>query len=277
MKGSEMAPRGLLFILALLTLASGQASARSASPYAISCPTAQVPVVVDGKWTSRGEWADASRTPLLRDVGYGTAYFLAKHDGAHLYAMIDFPSDHAMTGSDAGWIGDEGLLCFDPLNDGGERPKADDLAIHFFFGSNGLEASILRGNGIEWIRGNTSGPIEAAASTDAANDPYSGSPHVIYEFKIPLGIVANGTAVGFFISVADSELSNKMYWPRSLHKSVASRLMPDEWGILELSRSPIPEFGSPIPDGPHIGDRLPEQGDEGPRQWDGAEAAPIIR
>jgi hypothetical protein len=56
----------------------------------------------------------------------------------------------------------------------------------------------------------------AASSADATNDPYTPSPHVIYEFKIQLSILPQGTTtIGVRLNMQNGATGTQEAWPNN--------------------------------------------------------------
>ena len=185
-------------------------------------------VKVDGKWTRPNEWTDTSNTTFDE-----TVRFHVKHDEQFLYFLVDFISDTTSL------AGDTGRIHLDTNHDHGTVLSTDDytFAIHWAE-EDSWAASMMRGAGDEW--GAATKPVDgflAGSSFDASNDPYSTSPHRIYEFRIPKTILGPLTTFGLCVSCKSGLSGPWLIWP-----SGATAIKPNRWGDLEISGLPIPEF-----------------------------------
>ncbi len=161
------------------------------------------PVTIDGRWTSQDEWIDAA------EISYGDAVFCIKDDKSFLYVLLDFISDETVD------LGDLAGVRFDVLSDKANKPQPDDYSVSLIHQYSGVETIwIFQGNGTQWTlnwRGewNVENPLRivAASTGDAANDPYSKSPHVVYEFAIPRNMFGDKSAIGFSAYMAHRELN----------------------------------------------------------------------
>ena len=92
---------GILLIASILCLTlffgtSIAAISESSSPY-------ENEVKIDGKWTTPGEWADASEFSNIRGKReFG--YILVKDSNQFLYVMIDYIADETLDEKDRGGI-----------------------------------------------------------------------------------------------------------------------------------------------------------------------------
>lgn len=101
----------LLSFIVLMILPSTLGVSFGENDRSIFIPKSQQPPQIDGRWTSKTEWADASETRIVDEKS--TAYLRMKHDGIFLYVLIDFISDQGPEKS-----GDFALLCFDTEKQG---------------------------------------------------------------------------------------------------------------------------------------------------------------
>lgn len=72
--------------------------AYSKSNETFAMPSITNPVGLDGRWSTRAEWADASEAKIVHDGQ--TAYLRAKHDERFVYVMIDYVSDKGLERGD---------------------------------------------------------------------------------------------------------------------------------------------------------------------------------
>jgi len=198
----------------------------------ITCGKLDNPVTIDGKWTNEHEWVDAFELSIGFAVGSGEAYFKAKHDDDSLYALIDFVSDVESQEADSGFI------AIDSENNGGSAPQIDDFALLGRWNSpTQYSAVIAWGTGTAWgdWTGLT-GAFKVACSKNADKDPYSTSPHLVYEFQIPMNKL-NPTGIGIFIAAFDREV-NKGAWPWAPMEN------PSQYNYMEFTTQVIPEFST---------------------------------
>ncbi|KON27931.1 hypothetical protein AC481_03360 [miscellaneous Crenarchaeota group archaeon SMTZ-80] len=181
-------------------------------------------VTIDGKWTAQNEWNDAEEVSV-----YGRSHikfhktligvFLIKDDSKFLYVMVDF-------------VGDKTL----------ETAKS-------------VKETIWKGNGKDWLLvEDVPYKIEIASTNDAENDPYYGSPHIIYEFAIPREIFGIKEIIGFSAGAADwssvrghSYTGSDNYGPHPRQISISTYVhykKPSTW--IELSFATQYEENIPI-------------------------------
>ncbi|KON27928.1 hypothetical protein AC481_03340 [miscellaneous Crenarchaeota group archaeon SMTZ-80] len=176
-------------------------------PIIISNPSL-IEVTIDGKWTAINEWEDAVKFELkksLYDKGTGRffsgstfGYFLIKDDKEFLYIMMDYTADKTIQDNDSGRIR------IDINNDKASSPQLDDYMIELSWKANSVKKVIWNGNGKEWVLSNKEiAGLKAASTNDASDDPYSISPHLIYEFAIPRDIIGFKSEIGFSANALD--------------------------------------------------------------------------
>ncbi len=201
----------------------------------ITCGKLDNPVTIDGKWTNEQEWVDAFEISIGFFQGSGEAYFKAKHDDNYLYALVDFVSDVESQEFDMGFV------AVDSKNNGGSTPQTDDFMLAGRWNSpTNFNSIIAWGTGTAWgSPSGLTGGLKVACSKDAANDPYSSSSHLMYEFQIPMSEL-NPTAIGIFAAAVDREV-NKGIWPMTPAEN------PSQYGYMEFTAQVIPEFFAPAP------------------------------
>lgn len=219
-----------LIVLAILCL--------SFTPTPVTAQTSQVTipiltkqVTLDGRWTTVDEWIDAV------EIKVSEGAFKLKHDQSYLYVLFDYVNDRSSENYDNAWA------YVDTLKNGGSTPQTDDFAFNLQWLSPTQSILVVqRGTGTDWMT-TTLALHSATSSTDATNDPYSSTPHVIYEFKIQLSILPQGaTAMGVRLSMQDGFTGTSAVWP-----SNSSRFESNQWGTMQLGTSPIPEFSAVTP------------------------------
>jgi hypothetical protein len=218
--------------IALLCIASlGSSIQPVQAKQTIACGMLANPVTIDGKWTTSIEWKDALEMPIGFVKGSGQAYFKAKHDQNYLYVLIDFVSDTASQAND--WA----ALAIDVNNDGASTPQTDDLLLMGRWNSQtDFITAMTTGTGTawgSWVIGLTGG-FSVAASSDTSNDPYSTSPHLIYEFQVPMSKL-NATGIGIEGVASDREV-NMGAWPLNDMNA------PSGYAYMTYSSEVLPEF-----------------------------------
>jgi hypothetical protein len=209
----------------------------------IFIPKSQQPPQIDGKWTSKTEWLDASETKIVDEKL--TAYLRMKHDGIFVYVLIDFISDQGLERS-----GDFAVVCLDTLDNGGEVPSDDDYCFYRITKAGNFLNGIMQGNGMEWVvlqqsrvydPYGTNESFKARIRYSHLNSPYdSVNSHVSYEFRIPIAGYGINEVMGFYVYANDGYSNNFLQWPadaggkqyRTIVKDVLP--FPDEWGSVHL-------------------------------------------
>jgi hypothetical protein len=197
----------------------------------VSIPILTKKVTLDGMWTYVDEWGDAV------EIATPGGSFRLKHDQSYLYILFDYVNDTSLENYDVAWA------YIDTLKNGGTAPQTDDFAFSLQWSSPTQSSLVVqKGTGTDWMT-TTLALHSAVSSIDATNDPYSSTPHVIYEFKIQLSILQEGvTSIGVRLTMQNGATGTSIVWPKD-----SSRFEPNGWGNMELGPSPIPEFSAILP------------------------------
>jgi hypothetical protein len=197
----------------------------------VTIPILTKQVALDGRWTSVDEWKDAA------EIMVPAGFFMLKHDQSHIYILFDYVNDSSLEDYDNAWV------YIDTLKSGGSTPQSNDFAFSLQWLSPTQSILVVqKGTGTDWMT-TTLALHSAASSTDPTNDPYSSALHVVYEFKIQLSILPQGsTVIGVRLSMQDGVTGTSAVWPTD-----SSRSEPNQWGTMQLGASPIPELSAITP------------------------------
>ena len=207
----------------------------------VTCYSLLQPVTVDGKWTSMTEWQDALEVPMYVAEGNAVGYFRVKHDASYLFVLAESGSDTAVEQYD--WM----EVFLDTLHDHG-LPSTDDYRFRaVWMTATSVNVLNWKGNGTDWSPPDPLlAGVQAKIGLDAGYSPHVPHPHVVGEFKIPLGVgVTLGSEFGLFIRLSDStvylsgtyDLTKHFYWPGPTLAPGASD--PSLWGDVVLSRAEV--------------------------------------
>ncbi|WP_455368290.1 hypothetical protein [[Eubacterium] cellulosolvens] len=213
----------LIFILAPLTYGYAQSESE------INSKSSMKPATIDGMWTTEDEWSDAAK---FSEEG---AIFAIKDDSEFLYILMDFVEDKNMESGDLGGIN------LDLYNDKADKPQPDDFSISLIHSyPEGTKGWIFQGNGTHWIviwrdDMDIADPLEInyASTNFTDNNPYSKSPHVIYEFAIPRFIFENSSQTGFTAFLEDRKSSGELRLAVNLPKT--ADYYPASWTTLTFA------------------------------------------
>jgi len=197
----------------------------------VTIPVLTKPLTLDGKWTSSDEWSDAV------EITTPGGFFRLKQNQTYLYVLFDYVNCKTLVNYDVAWV------YVDTRLNGGASPQPDDYAFSFQWSSPTQSTLVTQaGTGSGWASASVP-KFAAASSTDSTNDPYSSSPHVIYEFQIPLSIIPQGrTYVAIRLAMQDGSRGTWMVYPKNSFRS-----SPSQWGTMQLGSLPIPEFPAILP------------------------------
>jgi len=212
-------------------------------------PYNNVPTI-DGYFNKASEW---NTTRIERVTSTDKAIYYVGHDDRFLYVLEDFVTDTEVYGTDM--KGDQGWVYVDQRHDGGSIPRIDDFVIDIeWVDSHRNLYFVWRGDGKGWAGEKTMNDFywNINARSSLSRSPNSQTPHLIYEFRIPLNFsdqlkvplnFDEKIMIGLRLRVYDHDRQVGIEFPRG-----SSPLIPDSWADLIFSSLPIPEFPKwPIP------------------------------
>gem|GEM_PF-3266946 len=233
-----------LLAMLILSVVLNNSTQSEQEPLSLVIPESHEGVEIDGLWTTKTEWADASELKI--DGKELSAYVRAKHNQAYVYLLIDFISDQGLEAS-----GDFAVVCFDTQKNAGNAALTDDYCFYRITRTGDFLDGIIQGNGTDWIvlqEAETWDPydekFDGAISSSHTNDPYDSiNTHVIYEFRIPIESYGFNEEMGFYTYVNDAYTKEFIEWPMNAggkqFKFVVKDVLPvpDKWGDLSLELS----------------------------------------
>jgi len=204
-------------------------------------PKSTKPVQIDGMWSTKTEWTDASETVIAENSL--TAYLRAKYDERFVYILVDFVSDQGLDKS-----GDLAVTCFDTRSNGDNFPLADDYCFYRVTRTGEDLSGIIQGNGTEWVilqEAESWDPydnkFDAAVAYSQMNDPYDNTnKHVTYEFRIPIDTYGLSETMKFYVYVNDAYNNEFVEWPKNAGgkqlKLIVKDVLPspNKWSSLHL-------------------------------------------
>jgi hypothetical protein len=218
---------GRLFALAILLLLCAVAGAES-SFAASSIPSSPSTneVTVDGKWTTVGEWANATELRLRGRAGY----ICIKDDPGFLYILIDFTSDRTLDNRDMARVR------FDIQNDKTEAPQTDDYMILVNWWEEALMTRTVQGNGTSWVPTDVDLKAEVASTNDSSNDPILARSHMIYEFAVPRDAFGDRSEIGFSATAGHKMRTSEANFVNL--PIIQNHLNPSTWATLVFANPP---------------------------------------
>jgi hypothetical protein len=207
----------LIFIFAPLTYGYGQSELEI-----ISNPSVNQ-VTIDGMWTTQDEWVDAA------EIASQDAVLSVKDNGEYVYVLLDFLADEKLE------PGDFAGMTIDVSNDKADNPQLDDFSISLVHSPRPKPTIwIFQGNSTQWnliyradLEVEDPLKIIGESTNITANDPYSNSSHVIYEFAIPRKTIGNASEIGFSAFFEDKEVEVTIPEDADYH--------PASWSTLKLA------------------------------------------
>ena len=212
----------------------------------IIVPFAEIKPVIDGKFTSYVEWADANVTNFNSN-GYDF-YLLTKQNKDFVYMMfngVDFQTDPKRDDLSVGY---QIVPCFDGDNDKGSKRGLGDFChnsiIYHEFGKfvEGRNAPIKFDSNGQSSHLDLPGNFQAGWNYGNQNDLFEESDHLTFEMQVPRILFESTGDVGFtFQMYVDSstdviQLFDGVNWPPDTEKKI-----PSTWATLILSEKKCPE------------------------------------
>lgn len=200
-----------------------------ACAYSLNAPT------IDGVWTSKDEWTDATEFNVNESGRF--CIFRLKHNGYKLFVLADIVSATNLAS-----VYTEVLVGVDVNGQGGVAPQDDDYLFRMLFTSEsyGTVETLLynQGNGVAWIKPKYFMKIHPVAGFGAGgysnvNNPYSSDFHWLCEMEISLEFLGARDVYGFYVSAYNSDLNTLFALPRG-----GSAERPESWGRLVGLRFP---------------------------------------
>lgn len=202
-------------------------------------------IIFDGAWTFHDEWKWASET-IMDFNGEHHMAIKTTHDYENLYILIDFFSDRSIQK-----FADRGTVCVD--NNVETTEKKPDKNTYCFLITLGSDRPVTLQGGTLLSKTGFMKKVEnhpkliAIGGVSSKDDRYSGIPHAIYEFKIPLEIFGRSNIYGFYVSAFDAKTGKEYSWPSNAGvDSYSFTQTPDKWGQIVSPDKSIPEFNFPI-------------------------------
>lgn len=195
-----------------------------------SIPISTNPLTIDGRWTDAQEWSDTC------EIVAPEMYWKLRHDDSYIAALFDFVGDKELNAFPDPKNCDSAGIQIDTMKDGGTTPQPDDYSFQILWLSPEKPTLVTQqGTGNGW---KDAPPLLAGASSmDASNNPYSTTPHLIYEFLIPKSILPpDASSVYGRLAVWDGNKHAIFTWPKDAYGN-----NPSQWGELELSKNVVSE------------------------------------
>lgn len=226
----------VLFVFVIFTYTTIPLSYAQSIPITIS--GAMDDVIFDGKWTFWREWKESSLTNIETESGF--IYIRTAHWKNFIYVMIDAVADTTINNNK-----DESIICFDTKDEINESTDNINYCFSIKLGSQSVtqRRSILEQ--FEIVENHAD--LIAIGNSSDENDRYSKTPHVSYEFRIPLELLHRSDKYGFYVEIFDFAKSKTYIWPSGMNLDSKSNIPPtEEWGLIYSPDKSLPEYELPI-------------------------------
>jgi hypothetical protein len=190
----------------------------------------------DGKWSFEYEWKPTSRNELKTDDG--TIYIRTAHYGNFIYVLLDVIPDKTFSKGM-----DKSIICFE------NRDESIQEENNYCFSAilNISTGKTFQNGGISVLNSNyklIKNPEEfiGIGGISDENDRYSKTPHVTYEYKIPIDFFGRSNVYGFYLYILDHD-SQKIYtWPAKILDENEKIPPTEKWGEIISPDKTLPEF-----------------------------------
>ena len=199
-------------------------------------------IILDGKWSHTHEWKKSSETIITQDNQKLFALRYA-HNYEQIFVLIDVIDDTSVNS-----LKDKSLLCFEAKTTESsivDKPKTYCFE-KIFDGSLVTQIKnmeILESN-YEKIKNPTS--VVATSGLSDQNDRYSKTPHISYEFQIPIDVIGRSNVYSVYVEIFDAETDSIMTWPSNPGVTESFLANSTAWGKMISPDKSIPEFPSPL-------------------------------
>jgi len=187
-----------------------------------------VPLVIDGNWTSNDEWTlKGVDTMIGDDVAFRSVWTMTSQDPVIVTDtfLVEFFSDNT---SDTG---DYWQMCIDGDQSGETAPQTSDYRIDIVGHTN---LTWYQGNGAGWTEVTPVGEIQWANSLSAS--PTNSTPHWILEFTFVKADLGAGPTWNFRLAVFDeNSTAGVLAWPPTPLDE------PNRWGVQNYVTEVVPE------------------------------------
>lgn len=191
---------------------------------------------IDGKWTFVSEWKESGDTQLSYDNG-GKLILRTSHDHNYIYVLVDHLGDISPNKGK-----DRAIICLNG-NSKNINPEKDDYCFIVTLGRT--NPVVLQGGSPSIVKSNFKRIFETefeGMGGVTVTDRYSITPHVTYEFKIPLDLVGRSNEYQFYVAVYESD-NYILTWPKYITlKNNFFIPPPSNWGIMVSPDKSLPEF-----------------------------------
>ena len=199
-------------------------------------------IILDGKWSTAHEWKKSSETITTQDNQKLFALRYA-HNYEQIFVLIDVINDTSVNSSK-----DKSLLCFEAKTT--ESSIIDQPRTYCFeIISDGTLTTLVKNLEISESRYEkikTPSDVIAIVGLSDQNDRYSKTPHVSYEFQIPIDLIGRSNEYNVYVEVFDAETNSIMTWPSNPNVSESLLANSNVWGKMISPDKSIPEFPSPL-------------------------------
>ena len=193
-------------------------------------------VEFDGRWSFEREWKASTRTELKTDDG--TIFIKTAHKDEFIYVLLDVLPDKTFSKGM-----DKAIVCF-------ENRESDDTKEKNYCFTSALNVSTgktFESNGISKVNSNyklikNAQGFESIGGISDENDRYSKTPHVTYEYKIPIDLFGRSSMYGFYVYILDYDLGKTYTYPQNVLEENEKIPPTEKWATMISPDKTLPEF-----------------------------------
>lgn len=234
----------IILVLSFVSVLFPSSFASSEEPILITSFKAMDDIVFDGKWTFFSEWKPTSSDTFSYDDGM-RIILRSAHQDNFIYFYVD-----ALTDTTLNKGMDKATICIDAENNKNSITDENDFCFSSSLGNK--QGTVFQGNSINSVTGNfqkITSPKNFIGISNISdeNNRYSKTPHVSYEFKIPLDLIKRSDNYGFYLSVYDANSNSFYSWPKeTIRESFFKIPSPQKWGDIISPDKSLPEINLPF-------------------------------
>lgn len=197
-------------------------------------------IVIDGLWSHSHEWKKSSETKIQEDA-LNQLVIRSAHNYEKIFVLVDVVIDESKN-----ILQDKSIICFESKT---QQNNLSNPTYCFEILFDGIVTTLMKNPespNSQFTKIENHDDTKAISGISNQYDRYSKTPHVSYEFQIPIDVIGRSDVYAFYAEVYDAETNLQMLWPSNLENTTASLTNSESWGEMISPDKSIPEFSSPL-------------------------------
>jgi len=197
-------------------------------------------IVLDGLWTHSHEWKKSSETKIQEDA-LNQFVIRSAHNYEKIFVLVDVVVDESKNISE-----DKSIICFESKT---QQNNLSNLTYCFEILFDGTVTTLMKNpesTNSQFVKIENHDDTKAISGMSNQYDRYSKTPHISYEFQIPIDVIGRSDVYAFYVEVYDAETNLQILWPQNSEEFLVSIENSETWGEMISPDKSIPEFSSPL-------------------------------